>query len=264
MEPLAEAALLLEQLAWQTGGAVQDARLRSRLALVWGRLAMGARLAERFFEDPDPRVRANAIESLWGRDDEEAVARYGRALQEPYPRTVANACVGLYLAGRTEALRELKALSHHPESRFRAAGAWAMGRTGDPRFLPVLAEMRKASPAPVALLRAIVQARERILAVERLPRQNVDLSFSVQKTDFPLTVEVHAETPPAGCRVLPVGWGIEVNGATVWEFEAVPAEEHCGTAWVLNVLATPAAVVQQVVVTLHTGVCCGRAEKLLD
>ncbi|GIU74656.1 MAG: hypothetical protein KatS3mg004_1743 [Bryobacteraceae bacterium] len=263
MDPLAEAALLLAQLARQFSGGVPDARLRSRLALLWGRLATAARLAELYFDDPDPRVRANAIESLWGRDDEEAVARYRRALQDQSPRIVANACVGLYLAGRTEALRELKALGEHPEPRFRAAGAWAMGRTGDRRFLPVLAEMRKASPVPVALLKGIVQARERILAAERLPRQNVLLSFAIRQTEHPLTVEVHLETPPEGCPVLPVHWGIETNGATVWEFEAAPVAEPANTTWVLNALATPSEIVRTVTITLHAGACSGRAEKEL-
>jgi HEAT repeat protein len=129
MDPLNEAALLLAQLARQFGGGVPDARLRSRLALLWGRLATAARLAELYFEDPDPRVRANAVESLWGRDDDEAVARYRRALQDQYPRIVANACVGLYLAGRTEALRELKALASIPN---RASAPPALGRWAAP------------------------------------------------------------------------------------------------------------------------------------
>jgi hypothetical protein len=123
--------------------------------------------------------------------------------------------------------------------------------------------MRKASPVPVALLKGIVQARERILAARRLPRRNIVLSFAIRQTECPLTVEVHLETPPDGCPVLPVHWGIETNGVTVWEYEAVPPAEPAGTTWVLNATAIPCAMVRTVTVTLHAGACSGRAEKEL-
>jgi hypothetical protein len=51
---------------------------------------------------------------------------------------VGNALIALYRLGDATAIGSLYDLISHPEPAFRATGVWAMGETGDTRFLPVL------------------------------------------------------------------------------------------------------------------------------
>jgi hypothetical protein len=261
--PLVEAVVLLAELVCGPEAPLQDARFRAGLALVWDGLSRLARLAGSFFQDPDPRVRANAVESLWGRTDEDAVRRFRAALGDSHPRPVANACVGLYLSGRAEAVRELSNLASHPEPRFRAAAAWAMGRTGHSRFLPLLAEMRAASSGPVSLLKCIVQARERILAAGKLPRTELVLEAAAGAQSGEIAVSVQ----PGDSGRLPVlsaaHWAIELNGAPVWDYDAAPADTAAPDArqtWRLTAPGLAAGRIGQVVVSVETGTHWGRTE----
>lgn len=262
LAPLVEAALLLAEFVARSAGAVDAPRVRSALALASGRLAALARLGESLFEDPDPRVRANVIESLWGRSDDEALARFQAALQDSHPRPAANACVGLYLAGRAEAVRELSLLAAHPEPRFRAAAAWAMGRTGHPRFLPLLAEMRAASPAPVSLLKCIVQAKERILAVQKLPRNELMLEAVADGDGAGLLVRVKAAGPDPLPVLNAAHFALECNGAPVWDYEAVRAGSGGGAieAWRLAAPCLRHGRPVRLAVSLETGTHWGRIE----
>ena len=74
---------------------------------------------------------------------------------------VANALVGLHMAGDENAGDELEQIATFPSPEFRAAAAWAMGKIGSDRFIPTLKEMAKAPEGPVrrSALRALVQMR---------------------------------------------------------------------------------------------------------
>lgn len=261
LAPLVEAVILLSEIAQPAAGPALDARLRSMLALASGRLGPLARLGESCFEDADPRVRANAVEGLWGRDDGEAVDRYRAALQDPHPRPAANACVGLYLAGRTEAVRELRAMALHPSPNFRAAAAWAMGRTGDPRFMPVLTEMRAANPVPVALLKCIVQARDRILGVQKLPRTELSLKVTAVRRSSGLEIEVQVASGDEAPRLQPSHWAVEADGAPVWEYDAaLMAAMSAGQTWKLTAFAVRGDAVRRLGLSVSTGTHWGRTE----
>lgn len=261
LAPLVEAVILLSEIAHPAAGSALDARLRSMLALASGRLGPLARLGESCFADADPRVRANAVEGLWGRDDGEALDRYRAALQDPHPRPAANACVGLYLAGSTQSVRELRAMSLHPSPNFRAAAAWAMGRTGDERFLPVLAEMRAANPVPVALLKCIVQARDRIFAVQRLPRAGLSLRVTAVRRSSHLEVEVQVASGDEAPVLKPSHWAMEADGAPLWEYDAaLMAATSASQTWKLTALAVGGDAVRRLGLSVSTGTHWGRCE----
>lgn len=260
---LVEAVLMLAEYASGVEAGALDGRLRSALALLSGRLSALGRLGDSLFGDPDPRVRANAIESLWGRSDEDAVARFRAALGDSYPRPVANACVGLYLAGRAEAVRELSNMASHPEPRFRAAAAWAMGRTGHSRFLPLLAEMRSANPAPVSLLKCIVQAKDRILAVQKLPRDEMSLEAGSIEDGGCLTVRVKTGDSEQIPILRPAQWAIELNGTPAWDYDAERADSGTMSAiqtWRLTAPCLRHARGVRLVVSVETGTHWGRTE----
>jgi hypothetical protein len=199
-----------------------DSHMRARLALAWGRLARIAEEGEAWLEDRDPRVRANTVESLWGRCDEQAVSIFTRKLEDPHQRVAANAAVGLYLAGRAESIAALWTMAQAQDPARRTAAVWAIGRTGDARFLPLLAEMRRLKAVPVSLLRNVVQARERIRQAEELPRENVELRLTDLATQGPLafSVQLPDERSAGAPPLRPVDFALEVNGKTVWQYQA--------------------------------------------
>jgi hypothetical protein len=204
-----EEAALVEWLRLAAAAAgrllqsLEDRQTRARLALAWGRLA-------------------RIVESLWGRCDEQAVSIFTRKLEDPHRRVAANAAVGLYLAGRAESIAALWEMAQAPDPARRTAAVWAIGRTGDARFLPLLAEMRQLKAVPVSLLRNVVQARERIRQAEELPRENVELRLTDLATQGPLVFSVQlpdersAYAPP----LRPVDFALEVNGKSVWQYQA--------------------------------------------
>lgn len=213
-----------------------DARLRARMALAWGRAAQIGKMGAQWLEDADARVRANAVESLWGRGDGEALEIFRRKLGDSHQRVAANAAVGLYLAGENEAVAALHRMASGQDPARRAAAVWAMGRTGDARFLPVLAEMRRTHPAPVSLMRNVVVAKERIRHAEEIPREGVAVEAVAAGGAEVLQLDVRVRRedgePVRGLR--PVDFCVEVNGAVVWDYHAWPQPRGGGAAvWLL-------------------------------
>lgn len=199
-----------------------DVPLRAQLALAWGQAARLAAEGEVWLADEDPRVRANAVESLWGRRDEQAAAVFLEKLEDRHQRVAANAAVGLYLAGRTESVAALWSMAHHADPARRSAAVWAMGRTGDWRFLDLLSSLRKGKAAPVVLHRNVVRARERILRAEAIPRGAASLRISRLPAGgcLRLRVQVSREGEGAGIPLRPTDFTLECDGAVVWRYAA--------------------------------------------
>jgi hypothetical protein len=121
----------------------EDPVLRSRAVFWHCRLARQmhhglAMSRDQIARDADPRVRANAIEALWGEADEEAVGIFREALADQHHRVVANGLYGLYRAGDLLSLRKIPQLLRHEELSFQLAALWVIAKTGDVRFMPLL------------------------------------------------------------------------------------------------------------------------------
>ena len=113
-------------------------------------------------QDDDPRVRANVIESLWSVGGESRAGCFARGLRDPHHRVVANSLIGLYLQGETSGVSGLVHMAQHDDAIFRAAATWAMGRTGDTRFLPILRQMRRGADQDSTVVRNALHAISRI------------------------------------------------------------------------------------------------------
>jgi hypothetical protein len=79
------------------------------------------------------------VEALWSFDAEDARPLLTNAARSKTPRVAANAAVGLYRVGDLASFKLLFAMAGHEDTARRTSAAWAMGETGDPRFLPFLA-----------------------------------------------------------------------------------------------------------------------------
>lgn len=118
-----------------------DARIRSKVALLAGEGNRNRTWFERRMLEDDPRVRANAIESAGTAVAKDLRPLFRSAAFDANNRVVGNALIALYRLGDAGAVASLYDLIFRTEPAFRATAAWAMGETGDTRFLPVLAKV---------------------------------------------------------------------------------------------------------------------------
>jgi HEAT repeat protein len=115
-----------------------NARVRSKVALLAGEGNRNRTWFERRMLEDDPRVRANAIESAGSAVAEDLRLLFRTAASDTNNRVVGNALIALYRLGEAEAVASLHELISRPDPAFRATAVWAMGETGDARFLPLL------------------------------------------------------------------------------------------------------------------------------
>ncbi len=112
--------------------------LRSKAVKMIGRGSKSTKWVMGRLSESDPRVRANAIESMWGVDTPEARTLLNFAASDANNRVVGNALLGLYHLGEASVLTDVVKLAGHESALFQASAAWVMGETGDPRFTDAL------------------------------------------------------------------------------------------------------------------------------
>ncbi|HTB15518.1 MAG TPA: HEAT repeat domain-containing protein [Bryobacteraceae bacterium] len=116
----------------------RDTEVRSRAALLIARSSRSVSLVSRLLLDEDERVQANVVEALWAFDRAEARPLLLQAMRSKTGRVAANAAVGLYRVGDLSSIGLLLGMAREKDAGRRTSAAWAMGETGDPRFLPFL------------------------------------------------------------------------------------------------------------------------------
>jgi HEAT repeat protein len=101
--------------------------VRSKGVLLMGRWNVNINRTKEYLLSPVPRVRANAVESIWDHPD----AGIRKALQDcsrdSSQRVAVNALVGLSRLGDMEASRRLAGMAKSPDPVARAGAAWGMG-----------------------------------------------------------------------------------------------------------------------------------------
>jgi HEAT repeat protein len=120
-----------------------SSHVRSKATLLLGRANLNLSRIKGFLASDDARVRANAVESLWGLRDQEVLGVLREASRDKHGRVAINALVGLCKAGDREAYDRLKRMAGSTTAAMRAGAAWAMGELGNPEFAPVLAEVEQ-------------------------------------------------------------------------------------------------------------------------
>jgi HEAT repeat protein len=126
-----------------------NARLRAKVSLLIARWTRNVRAAEQQLDEPDSRIRANAVEALWGDKTGRVAPLLWRAAKDVDNRVVGNALFALYELKDQEVIPYILSMAGHKKPNFRATAAWTMGQTGDPRFLPALEKLTHDIYAPV-------------------------------------------------------------------------------------------------------------------
>lgn len=168
-----------EKLAMLLASMIEhpDERLRSKVALLCGPLGRGYAKRIESLKDKDPRVRANAVEALWGRKDPESIQLLREASRDPHHRVAANAYYGLYLGGDVSAIRGILKLARETDLPRQLAGIWLLGQTGDPRFLPIIQENLavKTGRTKFSLLNAGRKIKKRMDDLRMKPQLEPDI-----------------------------------------------------------------------------------------
>ena len=202
-----------------------DPNLRSKVVLLVGRANKSARWTSQCLSDPDSRIRANAVEGLWGVDSDSARKLLQNAASDWNNRVAGNALLGLYRLGDSSTIPEILGMAGHESVLFRSTAAWVMGESEDPRFLENLAAMLREPSAVV---------RKRAFSALRKIKAGVQTSRAVQwllAGRFPaheqqkairrllLTVACDAGKQPPS--ILPTHFILSENGRPVNKYKVV-------------------------------------------
>ena len=125
-----------------------DAQVRSKAAAIYGRTSKNPEWVRKKLAETDARVRANAVESLWGADSEPARAVLKEASRDRNHRVAANALIGLHRSG-ADVTVSLQKMASGSDPLTRAAAAFAMGQVLKAEFKPLLEKMLKDGDARV-------------------------------------------------------------------------------------------------------------------
>lgn len=180
-----------------------DEQVRSKAATLYGRTSHNAEWVRGRLGEMDARVRANAVESLWGEDSDAAQSVLKEASRDHHHRVAANAWIGLDKMGSREVISSLKRMAEADDPMARAAAAFAMGQTGHAEFKPVLEQMLKdSSPhARSQALRALVRIKKRQRSAAEAAKLELEASLEPESGVEPEAAPEAQEGPePASER----------------------------------------------------------------
>ncbi len=213
-----------------------NAKVRSKAALLMGKGNRNAAWVRQQLREPNERVRANAVESLWGLDSDDIVSLFHAASIDTHRRTAVNGMVGLYLSHKIESLSLLANAAQHGDAHFRASAAWGMGHTHDLRFVPPLTRLvRDADPTVRSnALKAVGKVRAFRKLIESQAAFRAWIGTAVRHADGwrELSGVVRANgTPPA---LHPLQYVVDESGRFVYNYQvAVRPETEMAAGFVM-------------------------------
>lgn len=156
-----------------------DVYSRARLALSIGKHHRNKDWLEARMRDPDPRVRANAVEANWKKGDDTAIFVFKAAIRDEHSRVIGNGVVGLYYLGHVRILRYLTELLNTPNPHCRAAAIWAIGHLAETRFEKSIA--RCAGEKDLLVRRCLVVTQAQLKRAAEIRAQQPKLNLSLIK-----------------------------------------------------------------------------------
>jgi hypothetical protein len=202
-------SLLLAQLLHHS-----NAQVRSKAALLVGKSTKDVKWVSQRMNETDSRVRANALEALWGVESEDCRQVFLDALDDPANRVVGNGILGLYLLGEPTAIHSVLTMIAHSDEVFRKTGIWLMGEIGDLRFLPVLARLMKDSPAALRpyVFRTFAKLKQKRSRLRALPALRLHAMGAKSLAEGWREIHVTAHSPSGQ----PIA-GLKATQLALWE-----------------------------------------------
>ncbi len=177
-----------------------DERVRSKAAAIYGRTCQNPDWVHKRLGEDDSRVRANAVESLWGQDSDRVRAVLHEAARDRNHRVAVNALIGLHLSGVADVTASLQEMALASDSMARAAAAFGMGRILQGEFKPALEIMLKDSNPNVRgrALDALIRLRRQQRAVgtsPATPDPQEDLQDAGEQDSSPFPQDLPSVSP---------------------------------------------------------------------
>jgi HEAT repeat protein len=152
--------------------------VRSKSVLLMGRGNVNLNRTKEYLLSPVPRVRANAVESIWDHPDAGIRKTLQESSRDSSQRVAVNALVGLSRLGDMEASRRLAGMAKSQDPVARAGAAWGMGHVNRPEmaaeFRAVLELLAGDPDSKVADMAR--RSLEAVGQVPDLPATNEDVS----------------------------------------------------------------------------------------
>jgi hypothetical protein len=160
--------------------------VRSKSVLLMGRGNVNLNRTKEYLLSPVPRVRANAVESIWDHPDAAIRKTLEECARDSSQRVAVNALVGLCRLGDMEASRRLAGMAKAEDPVARAGAAWGMGNVNRP-------EMAAEFKAVLELL-----ARDPDSKVADMARRSLEALAVGQVPDLPAKEDISgkSETSP--------------------------------------------------------------------
>jgi hypothetical protein len=193
----------------------QDPLIRSKVALLVGRTSNQIGWA---VGDPDPRVRANAIESMWGVRTNPARTILWKAVRDPHQRVVGNALYGLLLIEEPGGEDEVRRVARHDSALFRASAAWVIGQSKVPGLLATLQELARDPEENVrqAAMRALTRFETIIPPEPAAQEASAPTPTPAEETAPPAVAEAPEDPePPRKAPGRRGGWYTTIRGLTL-------------------------------------------------
>jgi hypothetical protein len=182
-------------------------------------------------EDSNARVRASALEGMWGRQDEAAVEVFERHLRSENTREALNAVLGLHRAGEMRARLQLMDWTESADERRRRAAWWAIGHTQDPR-LWAFAQERRGGALPGSFLGAVRRLREFVEASQKAGETGLEV-FGLRRAGGRVIVSVAVERDEVLAGLRPTAFRVKRNGEWFDQWRGTVKGKREATDWVL-------------------------------
>ncbi|MCZ6675925.1 MAG: HEAT repeat domain-containing protein, partial [Candidatus Poribacteria bacterium] len=130
-----------------------DERVKSKVTKTIVKLSGNLRMVREALKDSDSRVRANALEFLWG-IKEHKQQRVAKLLAEPHlsdfdNRTRANAGRVFYALGDPRGLETLLEMLDSPDELMRASAVWMLGEVREASLMGKLQELAQTDASQI-------------------------------------------------------------------------------------------------------------------
>ncbi len=154
-----------------------DDRVRSKAAYLLVLATKSPLRVSKALLQKDLRIQANAVEALSELRNPEHRPIFRMAALSTNNRVAGNAVIGLYRIADLESINQILRMAQSDDPAFRLTAIWAMGETGDPRFLPYLSrEFQTSTDGRIRL--AIVRALARIRRHEKALRDAGEITVT--------------------------------------------------------------------------------------
>ena len=127
----------------------KNPKLRRAAGRIFARHCQNELFIANALKDPDPGVRASALEGLGQSNQGKIPAVLLGALNDPDPSVQAHAILACHRLGDQKAIQLLEERAKSPKPEVRARMAWAMGRTKSPGCIPLVEALQKDPDASV-------------------------------------------------------------------------------------------------------------------